>query len=137
GQGAGAQGERQGDQDVPSGRQNRRIRAVGGDPMRQIVTALILATLLVPVTAGAGFLDELQKVVNPETKQGKIFSGAKQVLSSTQDMDYKTERTIGESLDLEGMQRFGRPVNNEPLQRYVNLVGSALAANSKRPTIPY
>jgi predicted Zn-dependent protease len=38
---------------------------------------------------------------------------------------------------LEGLQRFGNPVTNEKLQQYVNLVGTALASNSKRSTIPY
>lgn len=105
--------------------------------MRKILIAVMALLLVVPAVAKAGLLDTLQKLADPESKEGKMFSGAKQVLSSTQDMDYKTEQTIGESLALEGMQRFGRPVNNEKLQRYVNLVGSALAANSKRATIPY
>jgi predicted Zn-dependent protease len=66
-----------------------------------------------------------------------MFSGATQVLSSSKEIDYKTERTIGESLALEGLQIFGNPVKNEQLQQYVNLVGNAVAGNSKRATIPY
>ena len=65
------------------------------------------------------------------------MSGATQVLSSSREVDYATERTIGESLALESLQRFGKPVAKEPLQRYLNLVGNAVAANSKRPTISY
>ena len=102
-------------------------------------TVLLLAGLVLGMTASAnaGFLDEVQKFVSPDTKEGKILSGATQVLSSAKDMDYKTERTIGESLALESLQRFGKPVANEKLQQYVNLVGSAVAANSKRAGIPY
>jgi predicted Zn-dependent protease len=99
-----------------------------------------LATLILLFTVGtaqADFFKELEKFTNPESKEGKILSGATQVISSSKEMDYATERTIGESLALEGLQRFGRPVNNESLQKYLNLVGSAVAANSKRPTIPY
>ncbi len=88
-------------------------------------------------SASAGFFDEVQKFVKPDSKEGKIFSGATQVLSSSKEIDYKTERTIGESLALEGLQRFGNPVKSESLQRYVNQVGTAVAANSKRSTIPY
>jgi len=35
------------------------------------------------------------------------------------------------------LQRFGNPVKNETLQLYVNKVGNAVAANSKRATIAY
>jgi predicted Zn-dependent protease len=87
--------------------------------------------------ATAGFMDTLQNLANPDSKEGKLFSGATQVLSSSKEIDYKTERTIGESLALEGIQRFGLPVKNESLQQYVNLVGNAVAANSRRATIPY
>jgi beta-barrel assembly-enhancing protease len=88
-------------------------------------------------SAGAGFLDELQKLNSPDSKGSKILSGATQVFSSAKEMDYPTERTIGESLALEGLQRFGTPVKNEGLQQYINQVGNAVAANSTRPTIPY
>jgi predicted Zn-dependent protease len=101
---------------------------------------LYLASLILIITvatAQADFFKELEKFTNPESKESKILSGATQVLSSAKDMDYATERTIGESLSLESLQRFGKPVGKEALQKYVNLVGSAVAANGKRPTIPY
>jgi predicted Zn-dependent protease len=88
-------------------------------------------------TVRADLLRELGKFANPESKEGKMLSGATQVLSSSQDMDYATERTIGESLALESLQRFGNPVASESLQKYLNLVGTAVAANSKRPAISY
>jgi predicted Zn-dependent protease len=99
-----------------------------------------IAILILFITVGiarADFFKELEKLTNPESKEGKILSGATQVVSSAKEMDYATERTIGESLALEGLQRFGKPVNNESLQKYLNLVGNAVAANSTRPTIPY
>jgi beta-barrel assembly-enhancing protease len=105
--------------------------------MRRLSGATLLLILFSYTTATAGFMDQLQKLANPESKEGKILSGATQVISSAKDMDYPTERTIGESLALEGLQRFGTPVKNEGLQQYVNQVGNAVAANSKRPTIPY
>ncbi|MEI6206611.1 MAG: M48 family metalloprotease [Desulfuromonadales bacterium] len=105
--------------------------------MKKIFSAALLSVLLGCGSASADLLDNLQKIVDPNTKEGKIISGATQVLSSAKEMDYPTERTIGESLALESLQRFGKPVVNEPLQQYVNLVGNAVAANSRRPTIPY
>lgn len=105
--------------------------------MRQLLLFVLLALSVSASSASAGFLDKLQKFADPESKERKIFSGATQVLSSSKDIDYPTERVIGESLALEGLQRFGNPVKNEPLQKYVNLVGNAVAVNSKRATIPY
>lgn len=104
----------------------------------RLTLSVMLAALLLSVTPVlAGFFDQIQNVVKPGSKESKIFSGATQVLSSAKEIDYPTERTIGESLALEGLQRFGNPVNSETLQRYVNLVGNAVAKNSRRSTIPY
>lgn len=105
--------------------------------MRYLLTLTLITLTMFAGSASAGFLDKIQNFSNPDSKEGKIFSGATQVLSSSKDIDYKTERTIGESLALEGLQRFGNPVKSELLQQYVNLVGNAVAANSKRATIPY
>lgn len=95
------------------------------------VTALPLA---LPGSVMAGFLDNL---LDPNSKESKLFSGAKSVLSSTQQLDYKSERAIGERLAVEGFRRYGMPVEDKGLLHYVNLVGLASAANSPRPNIPY
>ena len=105
--------------------------------MKLMTLIAIMIISLSASSASAGFFDKLQEVVKPDSKEGKIFSGATQVLSSSKEIDYPTERNIGESLALEGLQRFGNPVKNEALQQYVNQVGTALASNSKRATIPY
>ena len=105
--------------------------------MRTYIPILIVSFFMVSGYARADFFKELQKLADPESKERKILQGTTKVLSSAQDMDYPTERVIGESLALEGLQRFGKPVSNESLQQYVNLVGNAVAANSKRSTIPY
>ncbi|HXE95342.1 MAG TPA: M48 family metalloprotease [Dongiaceae bacterium] len=105
--------------------------------MRYLLLFALAALSISVSSASASFFDEIQKLTKPDSKEGKILSGATQVLSSSKDIDYKTERAIGESLALEGLQRFGNPVKNEALQRYVNLVGTAVAVNSKRATIPY
>ena len=104
---------------------------------RRYLSFLLVLTCLVSSEARAGWQDTLQNLMNPESKESKILSGATQVVSSSQEMTYESERTIGESLALESMQRFGEPVNSEALQRYVNLVGNAVAGNSRRSTIPY
>lgn len=105
--------------------------------MKNILFFALIVLSVSATSVSAGFLDKVQKFTNPESKERQILSGATQVISSSQEIDYKTERTIGEGLALEGLQRFGSPVKSEALQRYVNLVGTAVAANSKRSTIPY
>ncbi len=105
--------------------------------MKYLLILLLIALTMSAHPVSAGFLDKIQNLSDPDSKEGKLFSGATKILSSSQEIDYKTERTIGESLALEGIQRFGLPVKNESLQQYVNQVGNALAVNSKRPTIPY
>ena len=78
--------------------------------------------------------------VEPPKKENRnqlIFSGITDVLSGSTEVSYEDERVIGESLSLEGIKRYGKPVANDALQKYVNLVGSAVARNSGRPGIPY
>lgn len=79
----------------------------------------------------------LGKLQDKESKEGQLVQGVGTVLASGKEMDFKTERTIGESLALEGFKRYGLPLDNEPLQKYVNLVGLSVARNSLRPNIPY
>ena len=79
----------------------------------------------------------LNKLLDPESKESKMLSGAVSLLGSASEIDYKSERTIGESLALEGFHRYGMPVKDRALQEYVNLVGNAVARNSGRPNIPY
>ncbi|MFC1533403.1 M48 family metalloprotease [Thermodesulfobacteriota bacterium] len=66
-----------------------------------------------------------------------LLQGIGTLLSSSKEIDYKSERTIGESLALEGFQRYGMPVSDPILHKYINLVGTAVAQNSLRPGIPY
>lgn len=105
--------------------------------MRQVFIAGLLSLAVSATSAHAGFFDKIQDMVKPDSKEGQILSGATQLVSSSKEIDYSTERNIGESLALEGLQKFGNPVKYEALQQYVNQVGSAVAANSKRATIPY
>ncbi len=104
---------------------------------RKYILSLLALLLSLPLPAHADFFKALEKLADPNSKESKILSGTKQVVASSSEIDYPTERTIGESLALEGLQRYGKPVNNPALQKYVNLVGNAVARNSTRATIPY
>lgn len=105
--------------------------------MRLFRYLLFISCLLTAITSNAAWMDELQKLADPASKERKILSGASQIASSSREIDYVTECSIGEALSLESMQRFGRPVDNEDMQKYVNLVGAVVAKSSMRSTIPY
>jgi len=78
------------------------------------------------------------KTAKVEAGQKKqLFEGVTDVVSSTGEIDYESEIAIGETLALEGFKRYGMPVQDQGLQKYVNLVGNAVARNSIRPDIPY
>ncbi|MFH1950039.1 MAG: M48 family metalloprotease [Pseudomonadota bacterium] len=79
----------------------------------------------------------LDKLMDPKSKESKILQGVGSILGSATEIDYPSERTIGESLALEGFRRYGMPVKDRKVQEYVNLVGNAVARNSLRPGIPY
>jgi len=103
--------------------------------LKRILTSVALCGFLAlpALASAASFLDFL----DPNTKEGKLLTGATAVLGSTQQMDYKSERAIGERLAVEGLRRYGMPVQNQMLQHYVTLVGTSVAMNSPRPDIPY
>ena len=105
--------------------------------MKVLALCTLLMLSIPSLSLSASLLDNIQVFANPDSKEAEMLSGAVQMLAGAKDIDYPTERTIGESLSLEGLQRFGTPVKNELLQQYVNLVGTAVACNSKRATIPY
>lgn len=100
--------------------QRRRLLKLGGS----------LGVLLASPAFAFNLLKDMQK-----TQQ--ILKGAGNILASSTDLDYKSEFAIGESLALEGFRRYGLPVKNPEIQKYVNLVGNAVAAVSNRPDIPY
>jgi predicted Zn-dependent protease len=81
--------------------------------------------------------EEEKKEAEKAEKQRKLFEGITAILSSGAGIDYASEVTIGESLALEGFKRYGLPVDDDGLQKYVNVLGNALARNSTRPGIPY
>ncbi len=86
---------------------------------------------------------DLFRIIDPEGKNSDInkakqaLEGLTGIVQSAEGIDYKSEFTIGETLALEGFQRFGLPVKNDKLQKYVTTLGNAVAKNSTRPDITY
>jgi len=86
---------------------------------------------------------DLFDIIDPDQKNEKlqrakrILDGASNIVSSGEEMDYESELSLGESVALEGFKRFGMPISNNNVQKYVNMIGNAIARNSSRPDIPF
>lgn len=93
--------------------------------------------------ADPAFAFDLFQVIDPEGKSKdiqkakQIVQGASSIVTSATDLDYKSEFAIGESLALEGFKRYGMPLKNKELQKYITLVGNTVARNAIRTDIPY
>lgn len=93
--------------------------------------------------ASPAYALDLLKMIDPEgnnkdiKRAKKYLKGASNIAASTKDMDYKSEFAIGESLALEGFKRYGLPIAKDAVNKYVNIVGNAVARNSDRSKIPY
>lgn len=104
---------------------------------------LKLAAPLALTLAVPAYAMDLFKVLDPEGKNEDIqkakqaVEGLGSLAQSAKGIDYETEFTIGESLALEGFQRYGLPVEDKKLQDYVNTLGQAVTKNSIRPDINY
>ena len=89
------------------------------------------------------FAFDLFKAIDPSGKNSDVqkakqaLEGLTGIVQSAEGIDYPSEFTIGESLALEGFQRYGLPVKSNDFQTYVDTLGNALAKNSIRPEIPY
>lgn len=103
-----------------------------------VLAGLLCLLLAGPARAQGSLFDVIGK---KHTKEGsserKLLEGLGTMMRSAQGMDYKSELALGESLALKGFQRYGMPVEDEHVRRFVNLLGNALAMNSNRPEIPY
>lgn len=86
---------------------------------------------------------DLFKLLDPKgenkdlQKAREILQGTGKIMSSSTELDYRSEFAIGQSLAMEGFRRYGLPVENPGLQRYVNFVGRAVARHSLRSGIPF
>jgi predicted Zn-dependent protease len=104
---------------------------------------LQLTAPLALLLAAPAYAVDLFQILDPEGKNEDVqkarqaVEGLTSIAQSAAGIDYETERAIGESLALEGFQRYGLPVADEAFQQYVNRLGRAVARNALRPSIPY
>lgn len=76
---------------------------------------------------------------DPEKAQQikQIGGGVTSVASSAAPLSFESERALGGGIAIKAFDQIGPMYPDENLQRYVNLVGRVVAAQSSRPDIPY
>lgn len=73
---------------------------------------------------------------DPERAQ-QYGQAAGALAGAVADVDWETEQALGGGIALHAFDRVGPLHPSDELQRYVNLVGRAVARQSSRPGIPY
>ncbi|RMH06868.1 MAG: hypothetical protein D6704_06205 [Nitrospirae bacterium] len=131
---------------------------------RMVLMVMTVASLGLFACQGYGFFDELlkpqPKKEQPQSAEGQQESapglldslggmlGAKQkeldllkkglgVVQALQPIGEEEERALGRAVAVEAFARFGGEYHNEPLTRYVNLVGHTVAEVSDRPELNF
>jgi predicted Zn-dependent protease len=66
-----------------------------------------------------------------------IGGGVTSVASSASPLSFETERALGGGIAIRAFDQIGPEYPNADVQRYVNLVGRVVAAQSSRPDLPY
>ena len=95
----------------------------------------LLAVLGACTTTEIGQAVELGVVLaEKDPERAAQYRGATQsIVGSVAPITPEAERTLGEGVALGALERIGPAAPDEALQRYVNLVGQAVARNSPRP----
>ncbi len=87
--------------------------------------------------AGGGGLIGVAESLGIDRQTAKIAKSAVGLAQALQPIGLEEELTLGGSLALEVVHKFGGLYKNPALQNYVNLVGKSLADVSDRPEIDY
>ncbi len=87
--------------------------------------SFFLSFLLTVPAFGLDIAEIINKAREAEKKQ--VREQGSDLPESPSELEYDLETISGDRLALEGFQRFGLPVENPELQKYVNLIGNAVA----------
>lgn len=98
-------------------------------------TATILFVALISV-AGFGVAQVSFKPADVNKGLNILKSGSK-VADSMRPISEKEERALGHAVALQVFLRYGKRVDNEPLHKYITMVGKTVAAKCDRPGVAY
>lgn len=86
---------------------------------------------------GQQILRENPDLIEDEDERETVRSGLRAVEAMIGDIDTGEEIAMGQSLTVRAFAAFGRPHPSRDLQRYVSRVGTLVALQSERPSLPY
>lgn len=89
------------------------------------------------VQTGQWILEENPELIKDEEDRTTVVSGLRAVHAMIGDIDTGEEIAMGQSLTVRSFAAFGRPHPDGQLQRYVSRVGTLVALQSDRPSLPY
>jgi predicted Zn-dependent protease len=89
------------------------------------------------VRIGQQILRENPDLIEDEEERQTVSSGLRAVEAMIGDIDTGEEIAMGQSLTVRAFPAFGRPHPDRDLQRYVSRVGTLVALQSERPSLPY
>ncbi len=104
-----------------------------------VAAALLCAceTVRDVVEVTADVVAESPELIADEEGRAAVVAGARALRSWVSDIDTAEEIAMGQSLALRAFANFGRPHSDERLQQYVAKVGTLVALQSERPSMPY
>ena len=82
-------------------------------------------------------IEGLGGIFGAKEKDIELFKKGVGVAQALQPIGLEEELALGQSVALEAFSRFGGEYRNEPLTRYVNLVGKTIGEVSDRPNLKY
>lgn len=111
-------------------------------PSRNLGAVALFAVLAILTGCSSTQLGQLVEAGMLATGQDPASAAqARQATSSLSGalapIDEETERSLGSGVAVQAYSTIGKRHPKEDLQRYVNMVGRAVAANSDRPDLPY
>ena len=107
-----------------------------GRAMSFLIFASAVCIIFFAGNCTAGLLDIVDQVEKSGGKSGTLRGGGDDA-ANAEELEYDLESALGDHISLEGFRRYGLPVDDPDLQRYVNLVGNSLVRQSDRADIPF
>lgn len=120
--------------------ENRRdfLRAAGAMGLLLMTPACLaeMANVIPPINTAPVSVPREEKPAPSQKTTKQTADGIGDMMSRAREPDDRSESAVGDYLALEGLRRYGLPAEDETFQKYVNLVGNAVARNSNRPNTP-
>lgn len=110
-----------------------------GFALAGLVAVIGAACTTTQIGSAVGMLGDVAKQLDPEhtERYDDISASVRGLSAAAAPVTFEAERSLGGGVALRAHTEIGARHPDRSLQRYVNLVGRALARESGRPSLPY